>query len=214
MNDSRVLRITGVSGVAIGVASLLLVPLYFMYPGAPPEWNILTRNLLNLIVCVLLLVFIAGFADLVRRASTQSDWIPSLFYGAGVTYAAVAFVAISLEVGVVFSTSGPVDPTIHGPLAAGAILMRGSVTRALTVVLMCTAGYSISSTRVLPRWLGRAAYTLAAINLLFVPSLYFGTNAATFYSALGWGNTALVASLMAYWIMAAGVAMLRRKAPA
>jgi hypothetical protein len=30
------------------------------------------------------------------------------------------------------------------------------------------------------------------VNLIFVPSLYFGDDAARFYSALGWGNTSMV----------------------
>jgi hypothetical protein len=40
----------------------------------------------------------------------------------------------------------------------------------------------------LPTWVGRTAYVLALINLAFVPALYFGDNAADFYSAQGWGH--------------------------
>ena len=53
---------------------------------------------------------------------------------------------------------------------------------------------------------------LAAVNLAFVPSLYFGIDAARFYSALGWGNTALTAGLFLYWAVAAGVAAMLRPA--
>jgi hypothetical protein len=54
--------------------------------------------------------------------------------------------------------------------------------------------------------------TTAATNLVFVPSLYFGIDASPFYSPLGWGNTALTASLLGYWALAAGVGILRGRA--
>jgi hypothetical protein len=53
------------------------------------------------------------------------------------------------------------------------------------------------------------AYAIAAVNLAFVPSLYFGDHAATLYSALGWGNSALAASLTAWWVFAVAVTLLR-----
>jgi hypothetical protein len=62
----------------------------------------------------------------------------------------------------------------------------------------------------LPSWLGRVAYSIAFLNLLFVPAMYFGTDAAQFYSAIGWGNSALVASFIAYWMLAVGVTLLRQ----
>ena len=49
---------------------------------------------------------------------------------------------------------------------------------------------------------------LALVNLAFVPSLYFGIDAARFYSALGWGNTALTAGLFLYWVAAVGIAAM------
>ncbi|HKA95134.1 MAG TPA: hypothetical protein VKD66_02625, partial [Streptosporangiaceae bacterium] len=57
---------------------------------------------------------------------------------------------------------------------------------------------------------GRTAYLLAVINLAFVPSLYFGMDPARFYSALGWGNTALTAGLITYWAAAVGIAVMRQ----
>jgi hypothetical protein len=51
---------------------------------------------------------------------------------------------------------------------------------------------------------------ITAVNLAFIPALYFGLDEASFYSALGWGNTALTASLFGYWVGAAGISLLRR----
>jgi hypothetical protein len=96
------------------------------------------------------------------------------------------------------------------------MLIHGSIGRALTVVILTAAGYAILRTRMLPNWIGRAAYAIALINLAFIPSMYFGTDATQFYSAVGWGNSALVASFIAYWILAVGITLLRhtRKVPA
>lgn len=211
MNDAIVRRLTGLAGIAIFLASVAVVPLYFLYPGPPPIWAVLTRGLINIISLILLLTFIVGISYLIRRADPSSEWVASLASGVGLTFVTLLFVAISLEVGgVLRAPDRTVDPTIDGPLAAGATLIYGSIGRALTCVFLIVVGYGIRRTRIVPAGIARFAYVIAAINLTFVPSLYFGADAAQFYSAIGWGNTALVASLIGWWTMAAGVALLRR----
>lgn len=211
MSELQVRRTTAIMGIAVGVGSILLIPLYFTYSGAPPTSNVLTRNLINMILCACLLVFYGGVSHLIRKADATHEWTASIVYGSALVYVAVVLVGISLEVGAAFSgPSGTIDPTIDGPLALGTILIHGSIGRVLTVVLMTALGSAIRGTRILSRWLGTSAYGLAIINLAFVPSLYFGRDAARFYSALGWGNSAMVASFMGYWVMAAGVVMLRQ----
>ena len=191
MDDAHVRRITGISGVAIGAGGILALPLYFMYSGPPPAWNVFTRDLVNLITCAFLIVFIAGFSHLLRRADAAYEWMASLVYAAGMLFVAVALVAISLEAGVMFGApDGGVDPTIDGPLAEGNILIHGSIKRMLTAVLLLPAGYAVLRTRMLPGWLGGTAYVIALFNLAFVPSMYFGKDAARSYSAIGWGNSA------------------------
>ncbi len=106
---------------------------------------------------------------------------------------------------------GGLDPTIDGPLAEGNILIHGSIKRMLTVVLLVPAGFAVRRTGILPAWLGWTAHLIALFNLVFVPSLYFGKDASRFYSAIGWGNSAFCASFLAYWILAAGIAMLRQR---
>jgi len=211
MNNAKVRRLTGISGVMIGVGTTLIVPLYFIYSGPPPAWNVFTRNLLNLIFCALMIVFVAGFCHLIRQADAAYEWVAALAYGAGLIYVAVSLVATSLEVGAVFGApNGMIDPTIDGPLAEGSILIHGSVSRILTAVFLSAAGYAVLRTRVLPGWVGRAAYGIALFNLAFVPSLYFGKDPAQFYSAVGWGNTAFAASFILYWSLAVGITLLRQ----
>lgn len=204
-------RVTGISAIALALVATVVGDLYFVYSGNPPQWDVLTRNLLNLAAVGLFIVFVTGLSSILRDADRDYGWLANLVFGAGLIYAAIDLVTISLEVGVVLGTpSGRFDPTTDGPLAHANVLMHGSVTRLVTALLLTAAGYAILRTRALPRWAGRTAYLLAAVNLAFVPSLFFGMDPARFYSALGWGNTALTAGLITYWAAAVGIAAMRR----
>lgn len=212
MTDTMLRRLTGISGVMIGAGATLLVPLYFMYSGAPPAWNVLTRNLVNLVLCALVIVFIAGLCQLIRRADAAYEAAGSIVYGAGVTYVAATLVATSLEVGVVLAApDATLDPTIDGPLAHGSMLLHGSIARILTAVFLGAAGYAIRRNKSFPSWACGTAYGIALFNLAFVPSLYWGTDPAQFYSAVGWGNTAFAAVFLPYWMLAVGIAMIRQR---
>jgi hypothetical protein len=205
---------TGFAGILAAVLGIVLVPLYFTYAGPPPAWNVLTRNLINMIAAVAILLFLLGIAHLVRRAGARYDWFASVISGAGLLYVAVTLVAISLETGVVLeTTNGAVDPTVDGPVAHANMLLHGSIARLLTAVTLFAAGAAIVRSGILPRWIGRSAFVVAVINLAFVPSMFFGDDAAHFYSAVGWGTAAAAATLMLYWALAAGIAALRRPRP-
>jgi hypothetical protein len=210
MTDIFVRRMTGLAGISAAVLGVVLLPLYFTYSGPPPVWNVLTRNLINLVAAVAILVFLLGLAHLVRRADPRYEWLASLISGAGLLFVAVTLVAISLETGIVLDTTdGTVDPTVDGPVAHANMLLHGSIPRLLTAVTLFAAGAAIVRSGILPRWIGRAAYVVAIVNLAFVPSMFFGDDAAQFYSAVGWGTAASAATLLLYWALAAGIAAMR-----
>lgn len=85
----------------------------------------------------------------------------------------------------------------------------GFDTSAHTPANLTAFGYAVSRTRLLPRWTGRSAYVLAGINVVFVPSLFFGNTPADFYAANGWGTTALVGAVLSYWLLALGISLYR-----
>lgn len=127
----------------------------------------------------------------------------------------ITLVAVSVEAGIVpENPGGRLAPTVDGPLAHADVLLHGSAARLLTALLLTASGYAILRAGVLPRWTGYTAHAVAAVNLAFGSSLFFGTDAARFYSAVGWGNTALTAALLVYWAFAVGIAVLRRTSPA
>jgi hypothetical protein len=211
MTDAQIRRITGLSGVALAISGMATLPLYFMYAGPPPAWNVFTRELIALFSFTSLILFVTGFSCLIRRSGAAYEWVASVFHGAGLLFVGIALVAVSLEAGVVFGApDGTLDPTIDGPLAEGNILMQGSIKRLLTAIMLVAGGFAVLRTALVPRWMGYAAYVIAAFNLFFVPSMYFGKDATRFYSAIGWGNSAFCASFLAYWILAVGIVLLRR----
>jgi hypothetical protein len=214
MTETAVRRVAGFAGILAAVLGVVVVPLYFIYSGPPPAWNVLIRNLLNLIAVMAILVFLLGLAHLMRRAGARYDFLASVVSGAGLLYVAVTLVAISLETGIVLETTdGKVDPTVDGPVAHANMLLHGSIPRLLTAATLLAAGAAIVRSGILPRWIGRAAYVVAVINVAFVPAMFFGDDATHFYSAVGWGTAATAATLLLYWALAAGIAALRRPRP-
>lgn len=212
MTSLQVHRVMGISGLLMGLTVLLTIPLYFVYSGPPPAWNVLTRVLAALVSFGFMLVFVACFSHLIRRADATLDWLASIFYGAGILFVALALVATALEAGVVFGApDGTLDPTTDGVLAHASILIHGSIKRLLTAIMLVAAGYAVLRTGMLPRWVAWSACIIAVCNVAFLPSLFFGIDVTEFYSAHGWGNSALVGGLLGYWILAVGIASLAQR---
>lgn len=207
--EVSVRKITSSAGLIAGVTVLISVPLYFMYGGPPPVWNVLTRDVIALLTCGGLLVFVAGLSHLSGRRSPDAGFASLVATGAGFIFIAVTLVTISLEAGVVFGTpDGSLDPTIDGPLAHANMLAHGPIKRLLTAIYLFAAGYAAVRAGLLPAWLRRVGYVIAVINLAFVPSLYFGTDPTHFYAVHSWANSAVTGSFLMYWVIAASVALI------
>jgi hypothetical protein len=207
--EASVRRITSSAGLIAGVTALVSVPLYFMYGGPPPAWNVLTRDLVALLTCGGLLVFVAGLSYLSGRRSPDAGFASLVAAGAGFIFIAITLVTISLEAGVVFGApDGSLDPTIDGPLAHANMLAHGPIKRLLTAIYLFGAGSAAVHAGLLPVWLRRVGYVIALINLVFVPSLYFGTDPTHFYAVHSWANSAVTGSLLIYWVIAASVALI------
>lgn len=198
-------RIAGISAVLIGVLSLLMVPLYFVYSGPPPADNVLSRNLVTTLVFTVFLVFATSLKRVL--GGTLAGDIASM---AGLMYATVTLVAASLETGVALEfPDGSKDPTIDGPLANGMALLHGPIARMLIATLLVALVIAVQRGALLPSWVRTGSVVLAVVNLAFIPSLFGGMNPDHFYAANGWGSTASIGMVNMLWIAAIGVAMLR-----
>ncbi|MFI1506934.1 hypothetical protein [Streptomyces sp. NPDC020597] len=206
MSEAVARRLTGLAAVAAAVALIVQVPLYFLYAGPPPDVNVLSRLLVGIVALACLVVFVTAFRDLVRRVSPDHEWIGSIAFATGLVYATVTLVSMGLEAGAVIAVDHPIDPTID---VSGTYILYGSVSRLMLALFLTAFGQAVVRTGLLPRWTGRSAHVLAGVNLVFVPSLFFGNDPAFFYAANGWGTTALMGFVLSYWLLAVGISTYR-----
>ena len=203
-------RATAFAGISVFATTIAIVILYFLHDGPPPLQNVLTRSLIGLVSLGSLIVFMTGLKELIAGDDAPAHFALSVAQTAGVLFIGIGFVAMSNEAGVAFGApDGSLDPTTDGPLAAANILAHGSIKRLLTAVYLISMSYAMIRSGFLSRWIGALGYTIAAVNVAFIPALFFGTDVTHFYSAHGWGNSALAGSLIIWWVFAVSAALLR-----
>ena len=212
MTEVSLRRYTGIFGLIAALISLVQLPLYFMYSGAPPQWDILTRVMVSIVGSTILIVFLAGFRQVIRQASPDLEWAATVVLASGLMWLTFSTVAQSMEAGTAIVSKIPIDPTVEGVLAPGQFLMQGSIGRLMTTLFLSASGFAILRGRLMPAWLGRLAWIIAMVNLAFVPAMFFGPDAAQFYSAVGWGTTATAPVLVVCWILIASIIMVRTPA--
>jgi hypothetical protein len=202
-------RYVGLFGIIASLFIIVQVPLYFLYSGAPPDWNILTRSLIGIIGCTFFIVYFIGLRQLIHQINPGYDWIGTVVQMAGLIWVVAVFVPQAMEAGAAISVHHDIDTTTQGPFAPAQYLLQGAISRLLMALFLIALGITISRLKFLPAWVGRSAYVLAAINVAFVPAMYFGDNAADFYSAQGWGTTASMGALWSLWTLAVSISTLR-----
>ena len=205
MADTSLRKWTGVATFALILA---VIPLYFVYLGPPPSENVLARSMVGMFGLVALLAFVVGLQALVRRTRPDEEALATLLGSLGVVWVTASFVAMAHEAGTVLGRTDPFDPTLVGSGAEGALVIYGPVGRILTAAFLAVAGAAIVRTRLMPAWLGRAAFALGALELAFVATFFSGTNPAQFFSVNGW-YLPVLGGLLGLWILSASVALLR-----
>ncbi|KAA6465305.1 hypothetical protein DYQ86_05015 [Acidobacteria bacterium AB60] len=208
MTELSLRRNTGIFGVLATLISLAQLPLYFMYDGAPPRWDILMRVMVSITGSALLVVFLGGFRLILRQPSLEMDWASTVALVSGLMWLTFSFVAQSMEAGTAIASKVPIDPTVEGALAPGQFLMFGSIGRLMTTLFLSASGFAILRGRLMPTWLGWLAWMIALVNLAFVPAMFFGSDAARFYSAVGWGTTATAPCLVLCWVLIVAILLI------
>ena len=208
-------RITALSGFVAVATTLAVVTLYFTYDGPPPLENVLTRIAISLMTLAAFIFFIVGLKELLRSDVAATSFALSVSQAAGLLFVGIGFVSLANEAGVAFGApDGSMDPTTDGPLAHANILIHGSIKRLLTAIYLFSIAYAVHRSGFLPRWTGWLGIVIGAVNVAFIPAMFFGTDVTRFYSAHGWGNSALTGSLVIWWMLAVSIALLRPRAAA
>jgi len=203
-------RATAAAGITTFITTVVIIVLYFLQAGPPSSRIVLTRCFIGLFTFAALVIFMAGLNELIRTGEDPPHFALSVGQAAGLLFIGIGLVALSNEAGVAFSApDGSMDPTTDGPLAAANILVHGSIKRLLTAIYLISTSHAVVRSGKFPRWVGSLGYVIAAANVVFIPALFFGTDVTQFYSAHGWGNSALTGSLIIWWILAVSILLLR-----
>jgi hypothetical protein len=206
--------VTGWAALLGGILSLVMVALYFVYSGPPPESNVLSRNLITVATFTAFLVFAVGLGRMLRTfGGGDAGLAGEVALTALRTYVVVTLVATSLEVGTVLQyPDGSLDPTVDGPLAAGMVMLHGPIARVLVAVFFLGFAATPAVRRHFSTRVVKGCIALAVVNLALVPSIFFGMDAADFYAANGWGATASIGAVNVIWLAVLGRAVLRTRA--
>ena len=229
MNDQKIYRIAGMSALASIAACFIEFPFYFMrspWPGLAASDKLgdyAARNGTNIMFCVfmdfiiltLFMIFLAGLRHLIRR--TNHEWLASLFFGVGLVFVALTFIADSLQgATAVDGFNPPADGVIVRAMFESTILMYGAVALWLLALMMTILSYVTLASGALPKWSAWAGYGCALASLAFVPAMFVRhVDMLGFYNPAGLGVEAFANTFpLAAWMVAIGVAMLRKHAPA
>ena len=225
-NSLKSVRIAGILGLIACLIAFAEFPLWFVGESMPKFWDAaafsefvvrhsslyLTRTLMDLFIFSLLIVFFGGFRHLIVRTNPSYEWLGTTFFGTAAIYIALTLISDSFAGTIALDTiDGRADPTVIRTLNESTLLLFGSVAEVLVATMMVIAAIMIFNTRALPRWTGWLALIAAVVNLAFVPTMYFGTDFAKYYSAAGDGPAATAPFIFIIWIFATAICMVRKR---
>lgn len=230
MSDRALARLTGICGLVVVACSWGQFPLWMVgepasvYDGEALARHLfgisniaLTRILLDQGIYVAMMIFAAGFRELVRRARPDCEWIGTLTFGAAIVWLVVTLVADGLEGGAVLDTlGGTADPSAVRALVQGTILIyNGSTAFAITGMFLAAAGWATLASGVLPRWTGWLAVVAAVLCAACVPAMYGGpVDYAGMYNAGGWGPVVVANLPPLLWFLVVGLILVRGRTTA
>ena len=219
---------TGVAGLVVAVLTLVESSVDLFLVGSRPRLDdgdalvefmtgastaTLSVILVDTFLMAFLIVFLAGFRQLVILTRPDVEWIANLAYGAGLVFVAMTLVGDAMEAGSALDSIGAAsDPSVVRALIEGHVQMFGSMGCVLTALVAAASGHVIFLSGALPRWTGVLAYVVAVLNAAAVPTMFAGTNEATFFSAGGSGIALFATFPWLVWVASVGVTALREVA--
>jgi len=227
VTDQKIYRIAGISGLACMATFFIEFPFYLVrsaFPGLAasselPDFaarnatNIMSCVFLDLIILTLLMIFFAGVRHLIRQANPQHEWLASLFFGVGLVYVTLTFVADSLQASIVIDAlNPPADGVIIRAMLESTLLLYGSIALWLMAFFMAILSYVTLLSSALPRWSAWVGYACALACLAFVPTMFVHhVDLFGFYNPAGWGAEAIANGFpLAAWMIVVGILMLRK----
>jgi hypothetical protein len=223
-NTPDVKRWTGVAAI---VAALLLTTEFLLHQAVGPRpeldeseaivafWQthhnaMLAIVLIDTLLMATLIVFLAGFRQIITHARHDLQWIADIGYSAGMVFVAVTLVGDAMEAGsaldVVRLTP---DSSAIRALTEGHAVMFGATGCVLLALVSASSGYVVLASKVLPRWTGIVAWVVAALQVFGLGTLFGGTSDRNWFSSGGPGVTATATFPWLAWVITVGIVTIR-----
>jgi len=223
-NTPDVRRWTGIA--AIVVAVLLSVEfLLHQLIGPRPELDqsaalvdffvehhnqMLLIVLIDTILMASIVVFLAGFRQIITHARHDLQWISDVGFGAGLVFVAVTLVGDAMEAGSALDVVNLVpDASAIRALTEGHAVMFGATGCVLLAVVSASSGYVVIASRVLPRWSGIIAWIVAVLQVFGLSTIFGGTSDRDWLSSGGVGVTVTATFPWVAWVVVVGIVTIQ-----
>ena len=168
--------------------------------------------MIDTLLMAFVIVFLAGFRQIITSSEAELEWVADLAFGAGLLFVGVTLVGDALEGGAALdAASGHPDPSVLRALTEGHMLMFGSIGCVLLALVSAASGYVTLASGALPRWTGIVAYVVAILNVIAVPTMFGGTSDLSFVSAGGVGVAIFATFPWLAWVIAVGIVTIRAR---
>ncbi|MDP9026108.1 MAG: hypothetical protein M3N46_00955 [Actinomycetota bacterium] len=223
-NTPDVKRWTGIA--AIAVAGLLLTEFVLhQVVGPRPELDqrealvafvvahhnmMLTIVLIDTVLMASIIVFLAGFRQIITHARHDLQWIADVGFGAGLVFVAITLVGDAMEAGSALDVVGlsPDSSSIRA-LTEGHAVMFGATGCVLLAVISASSGYVVIASRALPRWTGVVAWIVALLQIFGLATIFGGTSDNFWFSSGGVGVTLTATFPWVAWVITVGIVTIQ-----
>jgi hypothetical protein len=174
----------------------------------------LTIVTIDAVLMAFVIVFLAGFRQIIKNSAQGLEWIADLTYGAGLVFVGITLVGDAMEGGAALDAQDahPYIAVLRA-LTEGHTLLFGSIGCVLLALISASSGTVILRSDVLPRWTGVVAYVVAALNVAAIPTLFGGTSDTSFIAAGGLGVTIFATFPWLAWVIVVGLVTVRGHRP-
>jgi hypothetical protein len=216
---------TGIAAFAVAILTATEFSVQVFVVGARPSLDdevalvdFMTRTstgtlltiLIDTMLMAALIVFLAGFRQLITHSEAALQWVADLAYGAGLVFVAVTLVGDAMEAGTALDVTGMAgNYAVLRALTVGHTILFGSIGCVLTALVAAASGYVTLGSNALPPWTGWLAYVVALLNLAAVPTMFGGTDPASFLAAGGAGTALFATFPWLVWVTAVGIVTVR-----
>ena len=169
---------------------------------------------IDAVLMAFVIVFLAGFRQIIKNSARGLEWIADLTYGAGLVFVGTTLVGDAMAGGAALDAQTP-HPyvAVLRALTEGHTLLFGSIGCVLLALVAASSGTVILRSDVLPRWTGFVAYVVAALNVAAIPTLFGGTSDTSFFAAGGLGVTLFATFPWLAWVIVVGSVTVRGHRP-